>query len=755
MKKVNYIITFLVFFLVFSVKVSAIGATNYFDFNQYDFDAEWEKIPIDIEGYIKPSSGPGANMPGKKQIIETSDQGLLIVVGYRDVDDFKIDYSDGGVTHIELHTKLIKLDKNYQKQWEKNYFKLGNWDNPDPSAITVETTATDVAELSDGSFVITGRVYGWLHPKSINRNNPDAFMARFDKDGNLMYEYIFYEQGFEKGLIVAALEDGGYIIKYDEPFEWLNHFRDLGMPNFFDREKFDTTDTEIKMMDGEPDDYYYVVYDKDNNVVDYFSTSESVKLNDYNFKDRYAKQNLEQIFGARYIEHRYEYSPRSGYVGINSEGDIVRTEKLNGLHKEESINFYDFYSLELKRSIDEKTINKSDLGSIYVEDSLYVDVNNGVTFGTNGEMMYGNLIVDREGNLIYGSSLDELFPEDTAESNIAKTREREARKEELDKISLVLSNGNLVRYDDNSNLYVKRPTNSNDKIDEDFAEFIIDGKKIEKPLGVFLENDRTYINISNLCSVMGCTFERGEENNNKLIFRFPYDFKDTDSKISANLKDRIKYTVIHELGSKEYNTYLEVQPIKNFILQSPTFDANTIDVTSKEVDGDIYVPLRFISEALGRYVDYNPEGENGKPVITISQAGEGEFYEKYDIAVSYDEYKNGDTLKNPLDTFPLNIELNKKLYGYGYRTDNNEIINIDKTIIVPTLINNLIEGEDLEYEEGDNSRVENNYSYGNFTSKDNWIEKDKEEFEDIDSFSFIVISNIEGYPFTKIVSFEN
>lgn len=744
MKKINYIITFLAFFLVLSIKVNAIGATNYFDFDQYDFDAEWEKIPIDIEGYITPTEGPWAGLAGPMTMIETSDQGLLILVSYRDSTNHKIDYPNGGVTNIEFHTKLIKLDKNYQKQWEKNYFKLGNWDNPDPSAITVETTANDIAELSDGSFVITGRVYGWLHSKSISRIKPDAFMARFDKDGNLMYEYIFHEQGFEEGFVVAALEDGGYIIKYDEPFEWLNHFSDLGMPDFFDREKFDTTDTKIKFHNGELDDYYYVVYDKDNNVVDYFSTSENVKLNDYNFKDRYAKQNLEQMFGSRYIEHRYEYSPISSYVGINSEGDIVRTEKLNGRHKEESINFYDFYSLELKRSINEETINKSDLGSI-----------NGVTFGTNGEMMYGNLIVDREGNLIYGSSLDELFPEHNAESNTARAREREARKEELDKISLVLSNGDLVRYDKYSNLYVKRPNKTDDKIDEDFAEFIIDGKKIEKPLGVFLENDRTYIDINNLCSVMGCTFERGEEDENKLIFRFSYDFKDTDSKIRANLQDRIKYTVVHELGSKEYNTYLEVQPIKNFILQSPTFDANTIDVTSKEVDGDIYVPLRFISEALGRYVDYNPEGENGKPVITISQAGEGEFYEKYDIAVSYDEYKNGDTLKNPLDTFPLNIELNKKLYGYGYRTDNNEIINIDKTIIVPTLINNLIEGEDLEYEEGDNSRVENNYSYGNFTSKDNWIEKDKEEFEDIDSFSFIVISNIEGYPFTKIVSFEN
>ncbi len=704
MKKINYIITFLVFFLVFSVKVNAIGATNYFDFNQYDFDAEWEKIPIDIEGYITPTEGPWAGNVGKCIMIETSDQGLLIVVGYRDVDDFKIDYSNGGVTHIKRHTKLIKLDKNYQKQWEKNYFKLGNWDNPDPSAITVETTATDIAELSDGSFVITGRVYGWVHSKSITYINPDAFMARFDKDGNLMYEYIFYDQGFEEGFVVAALEDGGYIIKYDEPFEWLNHFSDLGMPDFFDREKFDTTDTKIKFHNGELDDYYYVVYDKDNNVVDYFSTSESVKLNDYKFKDRYAKQALEQVAGNS-----------KSYLGVNSEGDVL-------LSHDDAWNFYDFYSMEFKYKISEEK---------------YINAGGVWGFGTNGEMMGGKAIIDREGNIIYDGSNGELRPSE----NII--------------MGLVLSNGNLVRYDYNSNLYVKRPTNSNDKIDEDFAEFIIDGKKIEKPLGVFLENDRTYINISSLCSVMGCTFERGEENNNRLIFRFPYDFKDTDSKISANLKDRIKYTVIHELGSKEYSSYLEVQPIKNFILQSPTFDANSIDVTSKEVDGDIYVPLRFISEALGRYVEYNPEGENGKPVITISKSGEGEFYEKYDIAVSYDEYKENEVLTNAINTFPLKMELNKKLYGYGYEKTSNEVINIDKTIIIPTLINNLIEGEDLEYKEEDTSGLENNYSYGNYNSEANWIEKTKEEYEDIESFSFLVVSNIEGYPFTKVISFEN
>ena len=718
MKKINYIITFLVFFLVFSVKVNAIGATNYFDFNQYDFDAEWEKIPIDIEGYITPTEGPWAGNVGKCIMIETSDQGLLIVVGYRDVDDFKIDYSNGGVTHIKRHTKLIKLDKNYQKQWEKNYFKLGNWDNPDPSAITVETTATDIAELSDGSFVITGRVYGWVHSKSITYINPDAFMARFDKDGNLMYEYIFHEQGFEEGFVVAALEDGGYIIKYDEPFEWLNHFSDLGMPDFFDREKFDTTDTEIKMMDGELDDYYYVVYDKDNNVVDYFSTSENVKLNDYNFKDRYAKQALEQIEG-----QNMDLDNRKPYIGVNSEGNVL-------LSHDDGWNFYDFYSMEFKYKIsEEKYINLGNCSRYGTGSCL--------GFGTNGEIMGTKAIIDRDGNIIYDGSNGELSAsEDTI-------------------MSLVLSNGNLVKYDKYSNLYIKRPTNSNDKIDEDFAEFIIDGKKIEKPLGVFLENDRTYINISNLCSVMGCTFERGEENNNKLIFRFPYDFKDADSKISANLKDRIKYTVIHELGSKEYSSYLEVQPIKNFILQSPTFDANSIDVTSKEIDGDIYVPLRFISEALGRYVEYNPEGENGKPVITISKSGEGEFYEKYDIAVSYDEYKENEVLTNAINTFPLKMELNKKLYGYGYEKTSNEVINIDKTIIIPTLINNLIEGEDLEYKEEDTSGLENNYSYGNYNSEANWIEKTKEEYEDIESFSFLVVSNIEGYPFTKVINFEN
>lgn len=43
---------------------------------------------------------------------------------------------------------------------------------------------------------------------------------------------------------------------------------------------------------------------------------------------------------------------------------------------------------------------------------------------------------------------------------------------------------------------------------EDFAKLIIEGKEVNNNIGIFLENDRTYIDLNNLCTLMGCTYKR-------------------------------------------------------------------------------------------------------------------------------------------------------------------------------------------------------------------------------------------------------
>ena len=110
--------------------------------------------------------------------------------------------------------------------------------------------------------------------------------------------------------------------------------------------------------------------------------------------------------------------------------------------------------------------------------------------------------------------------------------------------------------------------------------------------------------------------------------------------------------------------------------------------------------------------------------------------------------------------------MKKLLYAYGYNKAENRVISVDKTIFVPTQ-HSIISGKnDLIYSDKDSSNMENHYTWLNFESKDNWIGKEEaywdnngvegEKYYGSGEYeTFMVVSNIEGYPFMKIVNIED
>ena len=173
---------------------------------------------------------------------------------------------------------------------------------------------------------------------------------------------------------------------------------------------------------------------------------------------------------------------------------------------------------------------------------------------------------------------------------------------------------------------------------------------------------------------MDCSYQKGVGNNsNMLVIKFnaTLDNKMLDLSNSESLKyysylfegdlNRLMYTITHEIGTKTYHAYLEYQPYAVFALKSPTYNANAVDVASKEIDGEIYIPIRFISEAMGRYVEYTPATETNKALVTIHSYGEGEFYEKYALTASTSKLSNGDIITNIPNEITNNISYNTPL----------------------------------------------------------------------------------------------
>ena len=97
------------------------------------------------------------------EIIQTSDEGFLIVGGTHSESSFLAQAEDADVLVMKLNNKLDTL-------WAKTYG--GNDDDEGKS----------VVELSDGTFIVSG------YSKSFGNGTKDLYLLKIDKDGNKIWE---------------------------------------------------------------------------------------------------------------------------------------------------------------------------------------------------------------------------------------------------------------------------------------------------------------------------------------------------------------------------------------------------------------------------------------------------------------------------------------------------------------------------------------------------------------------------------------
>lgn len=613
----------------------------------------------------------------------------------------------------DLSTEWEQLDVDTAKSW--TYFNVIK-PTKDGGFIALAGEKQEDAKLYDGTIIKYDKNYqkvwqmsdivkgvsfnditeledgSFVAVGSVGMSYSNAVVVRFDGNGNELYRYVAENYDLGQAFVVKSLSDGGYVIKY--------------------------SGYQYKLSSGvtSNEKIYFIAYDKDNNIVESFAESQIDKLYNYSFLSSTDVYDLK--FTTCSLDDKFWYKR---YVGIDIEGDAVFVEG-EEIDRVTHVTIYDPDTLTLK--------SKIDLGS---EHSFPVS---DIFLSNNAEIYVGGVLYTKDGTVISDAKYSDFH------------------KGYLSGVKGgILANGDFVVGASRlSHIYVKK---ANKPGVEDYADVIIDGKKITTNLGIFLDSDRTYINVNNLCAAMQCSVSRTQKNDNVLIIRF-------------GLTKSTKYTITHEIGSTNYTAYFDMQPIRIFRLISPTFNSSSVDVTSKKIDGQIYVPLRFIAEALGRYVSYEPNGPNGKPVITISAQNEGEFYDKYSVILSKMEYKDGDIINHPLtdEVYDISCTDDGKMFAYGYEKSTGKIISAEKTAIVPYWT--FTDTEHLEYNGSDNSKNITRKSF--FTFNDNVIKYDYTAYEvDANSnptgkmwcnndekkeYKFVVVSNIEGYPFTKEITFK-
>ena len=739
MKKIKYILLCFVLFLVFGVNVYA---ENYSDLNKLDLEKGWKEVKLNLDGYNTTI----------KYVTEDNDGNYILVAEYEE-SSFGIVNSYGTKNSQMKHTKLIKVDKNFNKVYEKNYFILGNWELPDPYAPTVGTMPYDVVVLKDNSILVTGFTWGLIRPVTeIPDDNMDAMFVRFDSNGNVIHENLIYNVGLDHAVAAAALTDGGYIVKLYGFYNGKGEFTFSGYDSH------------------NPTGYYFLVYDANNNIVESFMDKEIDRLNKYSFIEAHSynklKYTLHRTFYGQYDEDGVSYS-HAWYLGDYIDGSPVTLFGIKNMMRskwDQGLNGEDISNAGI--SVSPRSGRPSEVlffkdGSMLFEDKLY-----------DSKMSFVKKIESLPDGLYYYTTKNGAIINYDLSSYNPRTWLNE---EDLGRARFYVNVPTGLELEESDNVSDKKePAKSNvqelkqEEVKIVKTNYIINDKKIDYDLTTFIENDRTYINLESLCSAMDCVISKSDVNPDTIILRFnvlngnKQIPENTD--IDLSVMSSASYAIVHEVGTKKYDTYLEFYGSKVFSLKSPTLSDNAIDVVSKKLDGDIYVPLRFVAEALGRYVEYIPgsQSADGIPTVKIYSQGEGEFYEKYDIGLSKTKISNYSTFTNAINDNKITLNQSSPLYAYGYEKNTKRIINIDESIFYPISENFAFTDEErAEFGDIQDVKTDSDYRYDVATNKAYYICEDNSiyKYKDLDAsinsdmyVTTVVVSNIEGYPFIKLVS---
>lgn len=150
---------------------------------------------IDDKGDLQWRGYFGGSNNDRAHSVVRSDDGGYVMTGFTESEDFDISNSRGSYDFW-----VLKNDKDGNLLWENSFGGSG-----------IEISQ-DIANTSDGGYVITGNTFSDDTDVSNNNGESDIWLVKIDDDGNLVWQKTFGGSGFDAAESVSLSKDGGFII---------------------------------------------------------------------------------------------------------------------------------------------------------------------------------------------------------------------------------------------------------------------------------------------------------------------------------------------------------------------------------------------------------------------------------------------------------------------------------------------------------------------------------------------------------------
>ncbi len=176
----------------------------------------------------------------------------------------------------------------------------------------------------------------------------------------------------------------------------------------------------------------------------------------------------------------------------------------------------------------------------------------------------------------------------------------------------------------------------------------------------FLYNNRTYVDLYDFCSLTGyCEIDNTDNKNVKKI-----------TEEISNGTFSYTYEVYHEIGTNSFDSRIIIGN------DSIKLTQNNIDVTScpknaKKTcdDTKLYVPIRFLSQALGKSVDWKDNN------VYIKNNLYQKFEEKYNVFLTHKVYYENEVINNNIVIKENNVfKIPQEYISYVYVTDKSNVV---------------------------------------------------------------------------------
>ncbi len=156
--------------------------------------------------------------------MDYTQDGGYVLAGSSMSSDNDVTSNNGGFDYW-----VVKVDENGTVQWESNFGGTGN------------DHARGIAQLTDGSYVVSGYSNSTDGDASTNYGDDDAWLIKLDINGNLVWQATLGTTYGDRAMGLEATDDGGFVVtghvdintysnlwiaKFDaiNNLEWENHY---------------------------------------------------------------------------------------------------------------------------------------------------------------------------------------------------------------------------------------------------------------------------------------------------------------------------------------------------------------------------------------------------------------------------------------------------------------------------------------------------------------------------------------------------